>query len=136
MEILIKTTEPPKSIYTKCQKKFGKDIVDMDKGVVFTYGNTIYTKNKLPYAILKHEEVHVKQQTEMGKTKWWNKYLEDDQFRFSQELEAHQAEYKAYCEETKDRNKQAIYKQHIALRLSSPLYGKLITTQEALKLIC
>lgn len=104
LEYNISQLPPP--VYKKAQEKFG---VDFYKGIVFTYGNTIHVANgKLSPDLLVHELVHVKQQAEYpgGKEAWWDRYFEDNTFRFDQEIEAYQAQYRKVCMMTKDRNKR------------------------------
>ena len=61
-------------IYEKCKQIFG---VDWDRGVVITYGDTVYSKNDISEHTIVHEETHIKQQKEMGPEKWWEKYFID-----------------------------------------------------------
>jgi hypothetical protein len=91
---------------------------------IFTYGNKIYTQSRLSSALLAHEKVHVRQQLKMGVEIWWKKYIEDREFRFQQELEAHRAEFRA-------GGKLVV----IAERLASPLYGSLVSVDVAIGLI-
>jgi hypothetical protein len=92
---------------------------------IFTYGDTIYTPAQLSRSLVAHEKVHIKQQLGMGPEAWWDRYLEDPQFRLEQELEAHRAEYKAGGKLSE-----------IAERLASPLYGGLVSEDEAREMIC
>lgn len=117
MKIKIKKGLPPN--YSELAKHF-----PMTGGEIFTYGNKIYTHGRLSKSLVAHEHVHVKQQLKMGVEKWWKKYIEDEEFRLQQELEAHKAEYRA-------GGKMAI----IAERLASPLYGSLVSVEEAVELV-
>ena len=76
--------------------------------VVYTYGDTVYIPNgeALSDDLEVHEAVHIKQQAEMGAEEWWKKFLEDPEFRLSQELEAYQAQWE-YIEENKNRKKSS-----------------------------
>jgi hypothetical protein len=47
------------------------------------------------------------------------------------ELEAHQVEYAVYCDKHKDRNARARYLQAVGQRLSSPLYGSIVSLKIA-----
>jgi len=47
------------------------------------------------------------------------------------ELEAHQVEYAVYCDKHKDRNARARYLQAVGQRLSSPLYGSIVSLKVA-----
>ena len=101
-----KISQKPPPIYKLAQEKFG---VDFNKGVVFTYGDTIHVANgRLSPDLLVHELTHVEQQQNFpgGKEAWWELYLKDEKFRFNQEIKAYQAQYKKVCMDTKDKNKR------------------------------
>ena len=99
---------------------------------IFTWGDIIYNPKGVYISdeLLSHECIHEEQQ---GKEieQWWEKYLTDEAFRFKMELEAHQVEYAVYCDKHKDRNERARYLQAVATRLSSPLYGSIVSTKIA-----
>lgn len=109
------------------------------KPIIFTYGDIIY--NPLGVVISPslhaHETVHsVRQTTDLKSIlKWWDQYLVDDEFRLNEELLAHRAEYKQFCSENKDRNRQSIFLNTIATRLASPMYGNMLTSTKARKII-
>ncbi len=108
--------------------------VATEKYVVFTYGDCIYNPAgiALPEHLVRHEQVHVKQQAQYtSPDAWWNFYLENAVFRFGQELEAYRVEYKHFCKMYKDRNRRADFLNFIAGSLSSPLYGSLCSRREA-----
>ena len=106
------------------------------KTAIFTYGDTIYNPSGgvLSLELLAHEAVHIRQQAS-GAEEWWARYMEDDEFRLDQELEAHRVEYQAFCARVKDRNKRAVFLNQIATRLASPMYGRVISTREASRAI-
>ena len=106
--------------------------VSSSNPAIFCYSDTIYNPfdlNVTPDLEL-HEQVHNKQQG-AEPDKWWYNYLKDPQFRLEQELEAYAHQWAFIKKHIK--NKQAlewgIFK--IAEALSSPLYGNLITFNEA-----
>ena len=108
-------------------------------GVIFTWGDTIYNPSDTNIApqIMAHESVHSQRQ---GKTvasieAWWKRYLEEAHFRLEEELEAHRAEYRSMKSWTQDRNAVARELHTIAARLSSPLYGGLLTYGKARRFI-
>ncbi len=104
-------------------------------GVVFAFNGAIYSPsgNEIPYSLIKHEEVHCARQggTEAGSIEWWEKYLKNMEFRYSEELLAHQAEYRACIENALNRNMKRRALKQIAKRLASPLYGKMVTKKQA-----
>lgn len=106
----------------------------MESGVVFTYGDTCHTKSgTLPEWLVPHEEVHSRQQVDPEE--WWERYFIDPQFRFEQELEAYQVQYKWILEHYKDRNKQAQFLNKFASDLSGQMYGNLLTHSKAYRRI-
>lgn len=109
------------------------------KPIIFTYGDIIYNPLGvvISQALQSHEMVHsVRQTTDLKSIiKWWDQYLVDDEFRLNEELLAHKAEYKQFCSENKDRNKQSLYLNTIATRLASPMYGSMLTSTKARKII-
>lgn len=105
---------------------------------IFAWAGTIYnpSNNRLPVWLVEHEKVHFRQQAEVGGPEnWWAQYIEDDEFRLEQELEAHRREYRVFCRLNKDRNVRARYLMEIAARLAAPMYGKVIEPREAARRI-
>jgi len=99
---------------------------------IFAWGETIYnpSRSAVSVPLLAHEAIHCKQQG--GDVQgWWDRYLVDKAWRLEQELEAHRAEYRAYCVVEKDRNYRARYLDCIASRLAAPMYGGVIGRREA-----
>lgn len=103
-------------------------------GVMFCWGDTIFSPSGdyIPAQLIAHEEVHQDQQVFIGPEMWWASYLADPAFRFNQELPAHVAEYHEFVKYFKNRQMRRDYLRGVAERLSSPLYGSMVTFQEAL----
>lgn len=99
--------------------------------IVFTYGNTLYipSGNKPDKHLMEHEETHARQQLEMGVDEWWDRYLVDPGFRFMQELEAYRNQYRSMNVLPLDA--RLGYLNHIATDLAGPMYGDLMTVEEA-----
>lgn len=116
-------------IYHICKEKWG---VDWDKGVIFTWGETIHCKFPLSPSLIAHEMTHVEQQAN-GVVLWWSKYLDDPAFRLSQELEAYRNQVNFIKQQVKDRNKKAVMIHEICQHLSGPMYGNIISFEEAKK---
>lgn len=96
-------------------------------GVIFAYGDYIYnpTGGEISGPLLAHESVHQKRQQGPGKMSpdvWWALYIEDNAFRYREELEAHVAEYKAQLHGL-DRNDKHKLLMSTARRLTAPLYN-------------
>lgn len=104
---------------------------------IFAYNNVIYAPgmDKVPPELIAHEMLHFEQQAKVGVKEWWDKYLVDTEFRLHEELEAHQVEYRMFCNFNSDKNHRAKYLDMIAARLSSEMYGKIVTKSQATKLI-
>lgn len=134
MNIEIINQKPPEHIYDACVKKFG---VDFEKGVIFAYENKIHARypEQVTEDLKVHESTHFKQHKEFGSSdKWWDKYLEDDAFRLSQELEAYQNQYqfiKANC----NRKYRKFMLDKICTDLSSRMYGNLISYKDVQNLL-
>lgn len=103
--------------------------------VIFSYGEAIYNPSgqNLPQEILAHEMVHCIRQLEHpdGVEGWWQQYLTDSEFCYIEELLAHKAEYASICERHPGRPMRRKALQHVAKKLSSALYGKLVTFEQA-----
>jgi hypothetical protein len=106
----------------------GTEIFAWD-GIIYSPGN-----GEITIPLIEHEKIHFKQQNGDPES-WWEKYLVDPVFRMEQELEAHRAEYRAFCKLHKNRNRRSRYLFNIAMRLASPLYGNLLTHKDAMKKI-
>lgn len=128
MEIKFSKEKP--LIYEKCAKQFGVNWDTMD--IIFTYGDTIHSKNTLTDDLFVHESTHVKQQTDMGKDNWWNKYFIDPVFRLEQEKEAYLNQW-SFIKDNYNSKKRKLLKRHIIKSIIT-IYGDMITEDEANKL--
>jgi hypothetical protein len=115
--------------------EFIRQHFELDGNEIFTYGDTVYSPTgPISVWLIAHEKVHCRQQG-ADPDGWWQRYVDDIQFRFEQELQAHRAEYKCVIKHIKDINVRRKLLYAISRRLSSPLYGSLVSHQEALMLI-
>ena len=107
-----------------------------DRPIIFTYGDTIYnvTMWPLPGHLLAHEATHMQQQGD-DPAGWWDRYLKNPEFRTEQEVEAYAVQYGYVQKETKDRNALARCVHSLALDLSSPAYGSILTYSMAINRI-
>lgn len=105
------------------------------KPVIYCWGDTIFNPQgiKVPSYLVAHEEVHSERQGtgDAEITAWWMRYIEDQSFRLSEELPAHQAEYRAYRKRHGPGGRTVQYLNEVARKLSSPLYGSVIDYQQA-----
>jgi hypothetical protein len=124
---------PP--VFEKAREVFG----DQVQGAIFCWGEEIYNPSGIDISshLIAHEIVHSGQQSlfKGGVEAWWEDYLKDQSFRLSQELPAHKVEYEHFCKTAKSRNERRLYLKAIAKRLSSSLYGNLVTFDKAKSLI-
>lgn len=109
------------------------------KGVIFTYGDTIYVPDggDVSPELRAHEGVHYSRQTSNPQQieYWWKSYIADPEFRLAEELPAHRAEYRQYCSTHKDSNQRVRFLHAIAGRLAGPLYGGVVSHSRARHLI-
>ena len=112
------------------------EVFPLSGNEIFAWGDTIYYPKggEIPVWLIGHEKVHSRQQGGNPEV-WWSQYLVDTQFRYEQELEAHQVEYRVFCKNNKDRNKQVKYLHAISRRLASPMYGSVVNFGEAMRRI-
>ena len=105
-------------------------------GVIFAYGGRIYAPGRkaVTPALQAHEQTHLERQGDAPE-RWWDRYLAETQFRLEEELIAHAREYQAYCRRHAEPGKRALMLEHIAGKLSSPLYGEIITLEDARRAI-
>ena len=82
-----------------------------------------------------HEAVHGLRQIAQGIEKWWDDYVQDDQFRFDEELQAHVAEYLALIGENANRPTRRRAMKQVTKRLCGPLYGGMSSLDKAKRLI-
>jgi len=107
-----------------------------NEGIVFTYGDTVYSPSTTDLVdhLHQHESVHVNQQKQMGRDEWWAKYLVDADFRLQQEVQAYRVQYNLVAKRRNWRNTEALLSS-IARDLSGEMYGNMLTYEEARKLI-
>ena len=118
---------PP--VYEKCKEQFE---VDWDKGVIITYGDTIYCKYDITPDKIAHEVTHIFQQFGIKKEDWWEQYLTNDRFRKEMEIEAYKNEFDWVYKNIKCKNKRFQMANNMALDLSGYMYGNMMTRNEAL----
>lgn len=111
-------------------KEFAKKFAIDDK-TIFAFDDIIYANDVLTNDLIIHERVHHEQQHRDGLEFWIKNYLNDDKYRLKMEKEAYSLQLKSIDDREK-RNKLRIQS---ARTLSSPLYGSLITFNDALKLL-
>lgn len=126
----------------KVVKKYPPNIEEIRKrfdikgrAVVFTYGDILYApdSSEISEDLMVHEETHSMQQS-TGVKEWWDRYYVDKEFRLEQELEAYRNQYQ-WAKENLNRHYKRRLLKRIAGDLSSELYGGIVSTEEAIKLI-
>jgi hypothetical protein len=125
---MFKVSKEKPPMYERAKKEFGVDW-DRDR-VIFTYGDTAYCKDGgMSPDLVVHEKVHMKQQLEIGKDIWWDKYFADPNFRLEQELEAYGAQVEFIKKFTS--KKKVIPKLDWILHSIVKFYGNMITLEDA-----
>lgn len=108
-----------------------------ERKILFTYGDTVYIPSGVPISpdLRTHEATHVQQQSQTTPDEWWAKYLVDAQFRLDQELPAYRNQWRHIQRMHLPWQQQEQLLAHISDSLASPMYGNLLTKEEARKLI-
>lgn len=117
-----------------------KKVFEVRDTTVFAYGDTLYNPGgwKIGEDLIAHEMVHQKQQG-ANPALWWERYIAEPEFRLSQELPAYRRQFQvfrkslgqySFLEKNKRQNQ---FLSRVAGDLSSPLYGNIITYNEAFR---
>jgi len=135
--VKISKKKPPQWILDAVKEKWG---VEWNDGIIFTYGDQISNSiGRMSADLLVHEMNHTKQQLAIdffdGPDKWWKRYLEDKKFRYEQELECYRLQHKWLKEVNKNKQETWMFTQHYANSLSGPMYGNLVSFDEAMEAI-
>jgi hypothetical protein len=107
--------------------------------IIFAWGTTIFNPlgGRITPELMAHESVHgFRQGTDIEG--WWRRYIADETFRLEEEIPAHVAEYQEFCKRNvngRARNNRRLYLHHVASRLASPLYGKMVSYDDARRII-
>jgi hypothetical protein len=99
------------------------------KRIWFCYRDTIYNPSRTPVPpeIMVHEQVHSGQQGN-DPAGWWQRYIDDPAYRLAMEIPAHWAECRHLVDHGMPAERVISW---VARRLASPLYGGLITFEDA-----
>lgn len=101
--------------------------------VWLTFNKTIWCPSGITQDLIVHEKVHIEQQINLfNSVIWWIRYIFSKRFRYSQELPAYKKQFE-YLKQGKDRNEIARIKTIIAKNLSHPLYGNMVSFEEAMR---
>lgn len=95
-------------------------------GVIFAWDDRIYSPSGItvPAYLMAHEREHGAQQRAVGgPAHWWQRYIEDQDFRYAQELAAHARELEHQVDGARNRNTIAVIAHRTAARLVAPLYA-------------
>ena len=113
-----------------------REALPVTRNNIFAYGGKIYSPGSktLSPELIAHEQVHFRQQDD-DPDAWWDRFLKEPKFRLQQELEAHRAEYHCLMTSNTPRSVRRRALKEIASRLSAPMYGRIITTKQAMAAI-
>ncbi len=120
---------PP--MYDDISKRFG---LRPSEPVCFSWGGKIYNPTGLILSpeIVEHESIHGQRQggRDQGIRDWWQRYIQDRWFRREEEVLAHRVEYEWLLRYgNRQQRKSAL--PATAEKLSSPLYGEMISLAQA-----
>lgn len=103
---------------------------------VFAYGDTLYNPigKEISQDLMVHEETHERQQQAYGVEAWWQMYIDNKNFRLTQETEAYRNQFQ-FLKTVLNRLGRKIALDRLATQLSSELYGNIINKKEAKGLI-
>jgi len=106
------------------------------KTIIFAYGDKLYNPGggHIDESLMVHEETHERQQKAIGIEEWWKRYLADDDFRLSQEVEAYRNQYE-HAKKILSRPARRALLKHIINDLSGKMYGNIISAEEAERLV-
>lgn len=131
MDKLVYSKEIP-PVYQQLHDMFG---VEWEDGLIIAWDGKIHCK-ETPYPQKWiHEEVHLIRQKEIGNEAWWRLYMENPEFRFDEELLAYRAETDFLKKNVSNREDCFQMIRLVARSFSSGIYGNLLTTEEAFRLI-
>lgn len=99
---------------------------------IFSWGSTIYNPHRIAIddGLMAHEGVHAQQQ-DRDPEAWWRAYIAAPKFRLQEELAAHAVEYRWRAANAANRHERRALLVSIAQRLSSPMYGSMISLRDA-----
>lgn len=127
MEIVI--DYPP--IYDKIKSAFPK----VGRGIIFAWGNKIYNPSNVhvPKQLIAHERTHGRRQGNDVEG-WWRRYLDEREFRLTEEIAAHITEMEYLLGPNPNRQMKRQNLSAISKRLVYPLYRFGISKTQALVL--
>ena len=127
-------TSPPN--WTQIQLYQNSHKYNPSRGSCYSYSDIIYNPDNayIDVPTYAHETLHIEQQKELGSSKWWDKYLADKKFRFSQELPAYQVQYATVRTFVKDEKRLILIAETFAKEIVT-LFKGLVSKEEALKAI-
>ena len=102
----------------------------VEDNAVIAWDNVIYCNKELHPDVLIHEQVHLKQQKEIGIITYKKKYINDKDFRLEMERQA----YKAQLDSIENKELKEAVREDCIINLTSGLYGK-ITKEEARNIV-
>lgn len=116
------------------------------KDILFAFGQCVFSPRSdgnISQAKYEHEKVHCIRQMTIAlpgaeapdPIEWWRRYIADPQFRLTEEIVAHYAEYQYLAASAANRVERRRALSIVAGNLASPLYGGLISVDLAKKVL-
>lgn len=113
-----------------------KQFFKVPEQTFYTYGSVIYNPSgvAIPEDIIYHEHIHEQQQQAFGTPQlWWTRYLQDKDFRLSQELEAYAKQWR-FIKPHVTSNVSKLALEEMATNLST-IYNVGLSYQQAFTMI-
>lgn len=145
LQVITAPMNMPKSVTQACSKVWSENYIESGavftsvkdfippniSDICYTYGSVCFSPRELTRDLVVHESVHVTQQGDKP-DEWWDRYGDDVEFRYSQELEAYRAQYK-YILSVSSRAIAFDHAKRLARDMSSHMYGSMCTFNQALQ---
>ena len=102
------------------------------RGVIFAWGSKIYNPNNvyIPLQLIAHEQVHGRRQGSDVRG-WWRRYIDEKEFRLTEEILAHIAEMEYLLGPNPNRQTRRQIIRSTSKRLANPLYRYGISRAQA-----
>lgn len=106
------------------------------RGIIFAWGNKIYNPNNvsIPSQLIAHEGMHGRRQGNNIRG-WWQRYLDEKEFRLVEETLAHIVEMTCLLGPNPNRQMRRHILRSTAKRLANPIYRHGISREKAYDLL-
>lgn len=117
-------------------RKIKKFYPDFDPfKVAVTYYPYIYFQGVMSPDLFAHEMKHIEQQERITPEKWWENFFAFVPWRLEQEIAAYRSQLHFVKNRRGDKKVPIMYQRELAGFLSGPLYGRVISYEEAIHIL-